>query len=83
MTKLTLASLSALALLGLAACSDTDNTTTESIENRQGQSLPTQAQPNVPTVAPGAQSGSGGEMPGANPGNRVIAPAPVSPAPAP
>ncbi|HRP78929.1 MAG TPA: hypothetical protein PL183_07475 [Aquamicrobium sp.] len=48
MNKLILASVSGIALLGLAACSDTDGTTT--------QAVPDQAQPmeeqNAPNAAP-------------------------------
>jgi hypothetical protein len=84
MKKLILASASAVALLGLAACSDTDDTTTRSIESpdasQQRQSTPQPAQPNTQAVPPAPQTGTGGDIPGSDPGNRVTEPAQPSPA---
>lgn len=51
MKKIILASVSSLALLGLAACSDTDTTTTQSTEP--------EIQETAPTVAPGTGTGTG------------------------
>ncbi|MER2536296.1 MAG: hypothetical protein ABTQ31_14165 [Rhizobiaceae bacterium] len=83
MRKLILASAWAIAVLGLAACSDTDSTTTRSIESpdasQQQQSTPTTPQP-AQAVPPAPQTGTGGDIPGSDPGNRVIEP--TSPAPA-
>lgn len=44
MKKLILASVSGIALMGLAACSDTDNTTTQAVPDAP------MAQPEAPTV---------------------------------
>jgi len=48
MKKIIIASVSALALLGLAACGDTDTTTTQSVQP--------EAQDTAPTVVPGADT---------------------------
>ncbi|MDN2580577.1 hypothetical protein [Aquibium sp. ELW1220] len=48
MKKIILASVSSLALLGLAACSDTDTTTTQSVEP--------EVQETAPTVTPGTDT---------------------------
>lgn len=52
MKKIILASASSIALLGLAACSDTDTTTTQSIEPEVQETAPTvvpQGSPTLPT----------------------------------
>jgi len=48
MNKIILASVSSLALLGLAACSDTDSTTTQSTQP--------EVQETAPTVVPGSDT---------------------------
>lgn len=48
MKKIIIASVSSLALLGLAACSDTDTTTTQSVQP--------EVQETAPTVAPGTDT---------------------------
>lgn len=49
MKKLILASASAVALMGLAACSDTDGTTTQAVPD---QVQPMEQQPAEPNAAP-------------------------------
>lgn len=51
MKKLILASVSAIALMGLAACSDTDNTTTQGLPE-QDQAPMAQPEPTEPAPAP-------------------------------
>lgn len=51
MNKLILASVSGLALMGLAACSDTDETTTQAVPD-QVQPMEEPAQPNAVPPAP-------------------------------
>ena len=51
MKKLILASASALALMGLAACSDTDGTTTQAVPDQ----VPPAEQPAQPEATPPAQ----------------------------
>lgn len=48
MNKLIIAGVSALALMGLAACSDTDNTTTQAVPDE----VQPMEQPQEPGVAP-------------------------------
>lgn len=54
MRKLILASVSAIALFGVAACSDTDGTTTQSVEPPVEQTTPTT--PTDPSVTPAPQA---------------------------
>jgi hypothetical protein len=54
MKKILLASASAVALLGLAACSDTDETTTQGIDRPVEQTQP--MQPVAPQAAPPADA---------------------------
>ncbi len=77
MKKLLIASVSAVALMGLAACSDsTDNTTTQSVpQSDPAQAEPSQVTPAPPAtddtttqgIAPAPETGSGGEMPSSPP----------------
>lgn len=64
MRNIILASVAAIALLGVAACSDTDNTTTQSVD-----------QPPATTEQPAPQTGTGGAMQGSEP----TQPKPVQP----
>ena len=57
MKKLVLASASAIALLGLAACSDTDETTTQSVDRPLEQTQP--GQPADPMATPPADETPG------------------------
>lgn len=56
MKKLILASLSGIALMGLAACSDTDDTTTQAVPEEQPMTQPdpnaAPAEPATPTEPP-------------------------------
>lgn len=57
MKKLLVASASAIALFGLAACSDTDETTTQAVEPPAGQVQPVQpGTPSEPMATPPANS---------------------------
>ncbi len=51
MKKLILASVSGIALMGLAACSDTDGTTTQSVPSEQEAPM-AQPEPTTPPTAP-------------------------------
>ncbi len=81
MRKIVLASVSALALLTVAACSDTDNTTTQSIDGVEDQVPVTPAPQDVPpaTAMPPAATE---EAPADNGDAMAPTPAPA-PAPAP
>jgi hypothetical protein len=57
MKKILLASASAIALFGLAACSDTDETTTQGIDRPVEQTQP--MQPATPEAAPSADETPG------------------------
>jgi hypothetical protein len=78
MKKLVLASVSALALLTVAACSDTDNTTTQSVEPME-DSVPVTPAPDA-TTPPAAAPEAPAEL-DAEP-MEPAAPAPTEPAPA-
>ena len=52
MKKLILASVSAIALFGVAACSDTDGTTTQSVEPAETTTVPTDPATPAPQAAP-------------------------------
>ena len=54
MRKLILASVSAIALFGVAACSDTDGTTTQSVEPPAEETTPTTPTDPSATPAPSA-----------------------------
>lgn len=58
MNKLILASVSGIALLGLAACSDTDGTTTQAVPDQtqpmEQQTMPNAAPPSEPATPPAA-----------------------------
>ena len=54
MRKLILASVSAIALFGVAACSDTDGTTTQSVEPPADQTQPMTPTDPAATPAPSA-----------------------------
>lgn len=86
MKKLVLASASAIALLGLAACSDTDQTTTQStpapVEDPAGPVTPApDAAPEAPATD-GTTTQSIEPAPDAGMQPNETAPAPVEPAPA-
>ena len=51
MKKLILASVSGIALMGLAACNDTDGTTTQSVPSEQEAPM-AQPEPTTPPTAP-------------------------------
>ena len=56
MKKLVLASVSALALFGVAACSDSaDSTTTQGLPDTQQQSEPAPADPAAPATPPATE----------------------------
>ena len=94
MKKFVLASVSALALLGVAACSDsTDNTTTQGVPDTtttEPAPAPAPAEPATPppatddtttqSIEPAPETGTGGEMQNEEPA--PAEPAPVEPAPA-
>jgi hypothetical protein len=91
MKKLVLASVSALALFGVAACSDsTDNTTTQSVpETTETAPAPADPAPATPpavddsttqSIDPTPDSSTGGEIPD---NDAPMDAAPVDPAPAP
>ena len=63
MRKLILASVSAIALLGIAACSDTDDTTTESVEPPMDQTAPTTPAPADDPAATPAPADEPAEQP--------------------
>lgn len=71
MKKFLIASASAVALLGLAACSDsTDNMTTESLPETEQPVTPAPPATDDTTtqgIAPTPESGTGGEMPSSAP----------------
>ncbi len=73
MKKLILATASAIALFGVAACSDTDSTKTQSVE-LQAQTQP--MAPSDPAAAPQAPADEGAPADEIKP----VAPAPVAPA---
>ena len=57
MNKLILASVSGIALLGLAACSDTDGTTTQAVPDQtqpMEQTAPSAVPPSEPATPPAA-----------------------------
>lgn len=60
MTKFILASVSAIALLGVAACSDTDGTTTQGVDPMLEDQTIAPA-PQDPALAPPADDGIGAE----------------------
>ena len=91
MKKLVLASVSALALFGVAACSDaTDTTTTQSVpETQMNEPAPLPVDPATPVTPPAVDNSTtqsitpapdAGDMPSAEPA--PMEPAPVQPAPA-
>jgi hypothetical protein len=56
MKKLILASVSAIALFGVAACSDTDGTTTQSVDPTYDSVTPAPAVPQDPATQPAPQA---------------------------
>jgi hypothetical protein len=78
MKKLILASASAIALFGLAACSDTDNTTTQTIPE-PAQDAPAAPPATEPSAAPTAPADTAPAEENAAP----TEPAPTEPAPKP
>ena len=87
MRKLILASASAIALFGISACSDTDETTTQSVPADQTEQPAGEAPAASPPAADNSttqsiqdrpESGTGGQAPGGADGDQV----PVQPAPA-
>ncbi len=87
MKNVILASVAAVGLLGMAACSDsgTDKTTTQSTNPPATESQPstTPMTPDTsasPNATPALQSGTGGDMPANEPSDGAMKP--VSPAPA-
>ena len=87
MKKLVLASVSAVALLGLAACTDTDDTTTQSTNPPAETATPGATPPatddtTTQAITPSPESGTGGDMQSSEPEAEPIDPAPAQPAPA-
>ncbi|WEX11338.1 hypothetical protein [Chelativorans sp. AA-79] len=60
MNKLLIGLVSGAALLGLAACGDTDDTTTQSVEPDATQTAPETAPATPPAATPPADTGAGG-----------------------
>lgn len=77
MKKFVVGTVSALALLGLAACSDTDQTTTQSVPPAvDAQPAPAPMQPAPDAMAPTPDAGTGADT------QMNQEPAPAEPAPA-